>query len=253
MRIVPRVPEKTADVSRGDYTRRTFWVNTGLVAAFFVVAYLVLGWVAQALVILMPSKWEAKLDFGMGLYRASEPAPEQVRDLFLQLVDRADLPYEPKIHILDQDSVNAFALPGGHIILTTALLEVVETPQELAFVIGHELAHHKYRHLLKRLSRTLVFKLSIAFLVGGDTTLSGGFNKLNHLDFLSFSRSQEQACDAYALELVNGLFGQVGDTTSFFQRLDRADEPIALLSTHPLPENRIKALERLIDKRGYHR
>ena len=96
MKIVPRIPVETADASRGKSSPRQFLVNTGLVVGFFVGAYFLLGFAAQAVVWWIPGSWESELDFTGG-FEALQPAPPHVQEIFDKLAAHADLELEPSL------------------------------------------------------------------------------------------------------------------------------------------------------------
>jgi len=248
--IQPRVPGETADLSKGNHTKRSFLVNTLLILAFFAGLYLALSWLAVGITLMIPSSWEAELDLGAAIYTmAHEQVPPSARNIFDELVETAELPFPPRLHVMRDADINAFAFPGGHIVLTTGLLNAVESRDELAFVIAHELGHLRHRHLLRRFSRFLVFRLAMSFF-GADPTLGSAFGTAEKLDSLSFSRGQERQSDRYALGLCHETYGHVIDPAVFFDRLDNGAESLALLSTHPMPPARVEKLRNIILKKG---
>ncbi|CAM2065177.1 M48 family metallopeptidase [Sulfidibacter corallicola] len=244
MKIEPRVPVTTADASRGSSTPRRLLVNTVLVIAFFVVSYQVLGWVSLGLVHLMPVQWEEKLAFSVP-ETWDEEAPPQVTRVFDRLITTADYPRPVRLYLIDSPDPNAFALPGGSIALTTALVTQSESEEELAFVIGHELGHLKHRDSMKKLSRSVVFGLSKALLFGENQALSS-LHSIDTLAQMQHSRSQETRADRFSLELVLAAYGHVGGTTHFFEKMREDGEAGEWMRTHPLPQSRIDRMNRLI-------
>ena len=79
---------------------------------------------------------------------------------------RQDIPYQ--FHVVDMIEPNAFALPGGYVYVTRGLLALVNTEDELAGVVGHEIGHVAARHTVQRISRQGPFAL-ITNLVSGVT------------------------------------------------------------------------------------
>jgi len=147
---------------------------------------------------------------------------------------------------------NAFALPGGTIVMTDAFVEQFSQRDVLAGVLGHEIGHVVEEHGLKRLYRSLSLYLLIAFLAGDtgpileDVILEG-----NLLLSLSFSREQETAADQFGLTLAKKAGFNPGGLKAFFRMLgekysDR--EPVQWMSTHPNNKERMKAIDAYIDE-----
>ncbi len=149
----------------------------GTVVVFSALVYLGLGAIADQLVTRMSPKMEAKI--GQQLLStvpniSPEFYPQQkqyLEGLLNSLSTPNASPSNPlTIHIQKSEYPNAAIIPGGHIIVTTALLAEAESENELAFVLAHELGHHVARDPLKGLGRSLVFV----------TVASGAGLKSNH-------------------------------------------------------------------------
>jgi len=253
VKFVPKKLEKTAEVSRGDQTWRTFIKNALAIALAIVVFYLILGGLGELAASRIPERWEADL------FSWEYPDWDQESDGYLRAMSTFDrltsdetlreLPY--KLAILPDDEPNAFALPGGTILLTQGLLDSVESESGLAFVIGHELGHHQHRHTLKRVGRSLVLQTVTAMLFGASQRsviqTSLGLAEFSH------SRAQERQADEYGVQLVLGHYGNDGSTLEFFEELNRSGATseadwAAFLSSHPLTEVRLAYLNELLEK-----
>jgi len=147
---------------------------------------------------------------------------------------------------------NAFALPGGTIVLTDTF--VTEFPQAdvLAGVLGHEMGHVVDQHGLKRLYRSLSVAVLIAFLAGDvgpileDVVLEG-----NLLLQLSHSRAQEREADAFGLGLAANAGYDPAGLAMFFEQIaqDYGDQgDMDWLSTHPSSAQRVRDIEGFIEK-----
>lgn len=174
------------------------------------------------------------------------------------LVDRlashwGDSPYSFRVEIDDSSVANAMALPGGLIIVTTGLLDEVESENELAFVLGHELGHFRNRDHLRALGRGVVLSLVVAVTTGRDVSNIGV--NIADLALRGFSRRQEADADAFGLELVYTHYGHVNEAWRLFERWDDGDDGlldvVSYLSTHPQPDDRIENLEQLAADRGW--
>lgn len=155
--------------------------------------------------------------------------------------DCARLPYEFKIHVHDDPLINALALPGGHIIVFTGLLEKVDTENELAFVLAHEMGHYAHRDHLRGLGRALVLTVISAAVFGTDSAVSSLLGQSLNFTEMSFSRAQETRADEFAVRMLACRYGHVGGSTDFFGKIPKEMDPGQFghyFSTHP--ENRLR-------------
>ena len=156
-----------------------------------------------------------------------------------------DLPLT--IHLMETDIANAAIIAGGHVFVTTGLLEESESENELGFILGHELGHLANRDALKGLGRSLFLILG-SFALGGAS--NGGqtsplLNSTLNFQSLHYSRQQETEADYYGLTTTIQQYGHGGHALDFFQR-NSEKEPDFLPEyalTHPLSKNRITNLE----------
>jgi len=165
-----------------------------------------------------------------------------VRELGARLSGGSLFQYE--FHVAANPAINAFALPGGIIVVHTGLIEAARRPEELAGVLAHEIQHVEQRHSVEALLRNLGLK-GIWAVVSGDPggTLAGSAA----LELMSrrFSREAEAEADARGFDLLvrNGIdpHGMV----DFFGTLAAATGPSmpAWMSTHPASEARKAALQ----------
>jgi beta-barrel assembly-enhancing protease len=144
----------------------------GTVVVFSVLAYLGLGFIATQIAIHISPETEAKIgqqllsSIPVTSTKANLTQKQYLENLLNSLQTKNPNNSTPlTIDIQKSDRANAALLPGGHIIVTTALLEEAESENELAFVLAHELGHHVARDPLKALGRSLVF-LTVASVLG---------------------------------------------------------------------------------------
>ena len=124
----------------------------------------------------------------------------------------------PRISILDHAVINAFALPGGRILVMRGLLDDVEGPDELAGVLAHEIGHIRERHALQGLMESLGIGFFFGLLLGDVGTAAGAVGG----DILlkqSYSRELERAADDHALEVLIDAGIDAGGLFRFFRRL----------------------------------
>ncbi len=180
---------------------------------------------------------------------------EYIDDLGQRLVaHRGASDYKFNFFVVKADSINAFALPGGHIGIHTGLIRETETESELAGVIAHEIGHVTHRHIARRLAQAQQLNLQTAaailaaVLVGSQDAQAGTATAMAGIaapiqQQLSHSRTHEREADRVAVHnLVAAEFDPTGMAT-FFKRLQKAsrysEKPPEYLSTHPLTESRI--------------
>ncbi|NRA67462.1 MAG: M48 family metallopeptidase [Pseudobacteriovorax sp.] len=170
----------------------------------------------------------------------------------------------PEIMILDWDMVNAFALPGGQVIITKGFLNHIEKRQELVGVLAHELAHVSKRHVLAEYLKSLALVAFWSVTFGDYSGLIADPQTLQQFLELGFSRQAESEADLYAIEMLNdaGLDSTGIETffESFQNRHEKSDENHEdyleipeILSTHPSHDNRIqmlKAISKVRENKG---
>lgn len=170
----------------------------------------------------------------------------------------AKSPYSFRFHVLnDPKTINAFALPGGQVFITTGLLKQLTNEAQLAGVLGHEVGHVVGRHGAEHLAKQqLTAGLGAAFVVGADDPNSSYDHRRNTAIALAvgsmvnmkFGRSDELESDALGVRFMseagydpNGMIGLMKVLQSAGG--GRAPE---FFSTHPNPENRLEKLAQLI-------
>lgn len=204
----------------------------------------------------IPPKAEARLFRGFRDQLAevfpNAEDPERQEQLSAQLgrlvASWPEAPFAFELALIEEDEPNAMALPGGAILLTTGLLEAVDSENGLAFVLAHELGHYAHRDHLRSLSRGLALGAVMALVTGSGSSAAGDVVRLSgEISNRRFSQSQESAADLFALELLHERYGHVGGATEFFECILETDGgSSAFLATHPAPQARIDRLREVI-------
>lgn len=170
----------------------------------------------------------------------------------------SDLPEDMTIsvHYADNDTVNAFATLGGHIVVFRGLIEQMPNENALAMVLAHEIAHIKHRHPIKALGRSVVLGAALAVfdLSAGSDMASRTLGDMGLLTILSFNREQERQADETALSAIYQLYGHVAGADSVFKRfgeLEGSHITPELFNSHPYSENRRSAIEALAKKQAW--
>ena len=161
-----------------------------------------------------------------------------------------------EIVVFDDDSANAFALPGGKIGVHTGLLKVAKNQHQLATVIGHEVAHVLSRHGAERVSQQMGLQVAMqATDAISRNQMGAGGNQQALMTalglgaqfgvLLPFSRSHESEADLYGLDLMAKAGFDPRQSVNLWQNMAQAsgsNRSPQFMSTHPNPENRIKKL-----------
>lgn len=179
---------------------------------------------------------------------------------YVNLVGHAVAEQSPRRHeiefrfgILDTDDVNAFAAPGGYILITRGALEVIESEAELAAVLGHEIGHVDAKHVLDEIRRADVLRTAQE-----ESQLSGALlDQIAALGtgllFTGLSREDELEADSLGILYAAATGYRVDGLPRFIEKLEAmaGDEGgeggrlRELGATHPAPTDRLEALERV--------
>ena len=168
--------------------------------------------------------------------------------------ERPALPWE--FHVVNDASVNAFALPGGFIYVTRGLLAHMNSEAELATVLGHEVGHVTARHSVQQMSKAQLatLGLGVGSILSSDVArVAGVASQGLGVLFLKYGRDAENQSDQLGFKYALGLNYDVREMANVFQTLNRASgsgEGGRLpewLSTHPNPENRVANTEARLD------
>jgi Zn-dependent protease with chaperone function len=257
MRFIARKPRDGINVSDTHPLAEAGMLIVGLSALFLGLVVAIIFLVELALY-FVPAETEARLFRNWLPIDLVTVAPDDERLYQTQaLLDRLvahwpETPYEFTVEIDESDVANAMALPGGLIVVTSGLLDQVESENELAFVLGHELGHFRNRDHLRALGRAGALSIFLVAVAGKDA--SGLGITLADLTLRGFSRTQEARADEFGLAIVYAEYGHVNAAWRLFERWDEVDrttlDVAAYFSTHPQAADRIENLGLLADREG---
>ena len=156
------------------------------------------------------------------------------------------------VHVVKSEQMNAFCLPGGTIVVYTGLIENAEKPEQVAAVLGHEMAHATLRHGLERTSQSLGIWAAVTLLVGdAGGLIAAGADLFQFAAVNSYSREQEDAADVEGVRMMHAANMDPSSMARFFEILEEkhGDVPdmLAWISTHPQHADRIASVKALVN------
>jgi Zn-dependent protease with chaperone function len=219
----------------------------GLGAAFAAALgalYLSLPLVSGAIARRVPPAIEEKLALQIAplLSRCRDPEGEAA---LAELVGRLrPAGSSAEVWVVDDEMVNAFALPGGRIVLMRGLLGKAERPEEVAGVLAHELAHVAHRHVMTQIVRgTILSALWSATLGDYSGLLLVDPSVAYQIGMRRFSRDDEREADRDALAALDAAAISRDGFADFFRRMQSITDKVpGLLSTHPTTRERLQLI-----------
>ena len=185
---------------------------------------------------------------------ATEGPSGALQDLADRLTPHMELPEGMTVVVRHEVNplVNAFATVGGQITIMSGLIDEIESENELAMVLAHEMAHIKNRDVAGAIGGGILLSLTYS-LVFGDGGAGNIFGNAGSLMQLSFSREAERAADREALLAITSLYGHGNGSVQLLEVLKDSEtevpsmwsDSVEVLQTHPHVDNRIEALKAL--------
>jgi Zn-dependent protease with chaperone function len=246
----PQLPDEDVNVSNTSPVRELLRLGAAVIVIGLLI-FVLTGLLVDGIVNLLPRDTGRSLQPRVEaafLQQLGEPYTDQrearARALFAELLEAADLDGDDyTLLVVDNDMINALAGPANVIAVLRGLLDVVESENELAMVLGHELGHLHHRDPFRSLGRGVILAGLAAIVFGNGDAIN------RHLIMSStgalerrYSRRRELAADRYGLALVCQVYGHRGGTADFFQRIGDDHEMPVFFSTHPLSGRRIQRL-----------
>ena len=177
-------------------------------------------------------------------------------DSIARLTNRRDLDWQ--FFIVDSKEVNAFAVPGGFVYVNRGLIERADQMDELAGVLGHEIGHVVRRHTVKQMEKAQGANVGVTLAcvltsICNSQVAGAAINVVGGAVFARFSRQDEAQADQEGFDnVVRAGVSPVGMVTMFRKLIEeRKARPGAVESmflTHPLEEDRIQAVQALINQ-----
>ena len=201
------------------------------VGATALIVYLLIAEMPAIAARIVPLKWEEALGeavvkqvtfiFARTSNVCAEPRGKAALErLSGRLTAKLKTRYRFKIIVLDHGMVNAFAAPGGHVVIMRGLIDKAAGPNEVAGVLAHEMGHVVERHSTEGLFRAIGFNLIAATLIGNTTSMGSALAELGTgLASLSYGRAAERQADAIGVELLNSADISGDGLAAFFARI----------------------------------
>lgn len=242
-----------ADLHKGTW-RKIFLYSGGAIAAAGLMLFVILPAMANTLAQIIPV--EREIAFGKtvtaqmervlgstrtGSLRCEAPAGRAALDTMLaRLTANHDMEYEISALVFDHEMVNAFAAPGGQVVILRGLLDVAQSPEEVAGVLAHEIAHVESRDATRHALRTAGSAGLLTMIIGDFTGGAAIALVGEQLITAAYTREAEAAADIFALDMLQAADVSAQGFARFFDELGdmQGFEIPAYLSTHPVTTER---------------
>lgn len=209
---------------------------------------------AQAAASVAPVALEERL--GRAVTNTLVPAHERCGGPGTQILGRVaarlaaavpECPYRFRVEYSRSAVPNAFAAPGGYIMVYKGLLERMQTPEELAAVLAHEMEHVIHKHSVRLLARELSGQALLSMVLADPSGTPGAFETMAMLVNLRHDRSDEEQADTESVALLSKARIRTNGLADLLRRLAALpmDSPLVYLSTHPATADRIQSFTRL--------
>ncbi len=230
-------------------------VGSSFIGILLLAYFLLLPWLADQAAIHFPKDQEIALGKELkASYLSTERIDSSKTKLLNDFASQLDLgkDFPSDYTVVDADIVNAYALPGGPIVVYSGIINRMENWQELAGLLAHErthvLRHHSTRSLFRNASGVLMLQLVLG---DASSTLNLFAQQGQQLQQLAYSRDLELEADREGLQLLVKNHINPQGMISLLEKLKKessSSEFPEFLSTHPLPDSRLDALKKLVDE-----
>ena len=219
--------------------------------------------VAEKVAVHVPVSWEEQLGKAVLGYLVNEGdhcEEPQVTAAVDRIVERLlgqelNYPYTFQVIVAKGKLVNAFAAPGGYIVVFQGLLEETKNPEQLAGVLAHEMQHVLQRHSTRAIFRQLWLRALLAAMFGDVQGTSFALDAAGTLGTLHHHRKDEESADRAGMGMILAARIDPQGMVQVFKRFQEmsSDMPKALqyFSTHPRTEDRIDQLQTMADGASY--
>ncbi len=265
-RLCPDLRKK--DVARGTLRRVITWTG-GAVGALALMIFVILPAMANTLAAYIPVErevaWGKTVVRGMERFLGGSEAGSLVckneegiaalEAMTRRLTERQDLQYDLTIAVFDNRTVNAFAAPGGHVVILRGLIDKASSPDEVAAVLGHEIGHVESRDVTRNALRSAgsagLLSLVLGDFAGGGAAVLIAEWTLN----ASYTREAEAEADLFALGMLDASGTDANGMADFFDKItelqNRGSAMPGFLASHPDSAGRAAAARAFAERQGY--
>jgi beta-barrel assembly-enhancing protease len=256
MTFVPKLPDDGVNIPKQSQPLEFLYLIAGLLGIMLAV-YILLGFAVDLLVPHIPGSVEKKLGelYAQKTGKSSDPYATKKMQKLVDDLSALKSGNKYRVIIVPSAEVNAFAVPGGSIMVFSGLIREVKTENELAFVLAHELGHFENRDQLRGVGRGLILLAFSLILTGSDSGVTNLIGEAVKNAQMKFSRDQERKADLFALDLIARKYGNAAGAASMLARFGPLDDKyprwLYYFNTHPYYKDRIKAINARIKLMGY--
>lgn len=174
-----------------------------------------------------------------------DPIQQMVREI---CSDNNIIPSSINVHVVENNEINAFAMPGRHLVVHTGLIDFADHQEEIAGVIAHEIAHIESGHVVKKLGKEIGLSILMNLTlgdIGGEVVR----NALSTITSTAYDRSLEKEADLKAVDYMIGAKMNPIYLASFLEKLDKqaqTPEVLQWVSTHPDSKVRVSYIKEKI-------
>lgn len=252
----PELPEGI-NTSKTHPLREFFLLTVGLLGLVFITVSAVII-IVDNFADKIPFEMEQKLPVSKFIENEkSEKLPPYLDELAQKVLKSFELPENMQItfHYVNDDTVNAYATLGGHIVLYRGLLEKLKHEDEIAMVIAHEIAHIKYRHPILSMSHGIVVGIALTAISSssGNSIVNDIMGTTGMASLMRFSRDYEYQADKDAISSLIKIYGHADGALGLFKVFKSEfgdNSSFDFLATHPLTQNRISQTTKMINDKS---
>jgi predicted Zn-dependent protease len=153
-----------------------------------------------------------------------------------------------KVHVVNNKEINAFAMPGRHLVVHTGLIQFADHQEEIAGVVAHEIAHIESGHVVKKLGKEIGLSILMNLTlgdIGGEVVR----NALSTITSTAYDRSLEKEADLKAVDYMIAAKMKPTYLASFLEKLDKQSqtpEVLQWVSTHPDSKERVSYINQKV-------
>jgi beta-barrel assembly-enhancing protease len=233
-------------------TRNKIVIFLFVIIGLFIAGYFwFIPWVGEKVATNTSKEWEINLgermhQSMMNTYKIDSTRTTLINSFVKEL--HYDLHYPVTITVVESNEINAFAVPGGHIVVYRPIISKMTQPEELVALLSHEISHIELRHSLRNIFRSMARKMFLMMIFGNESGLAGFLvNNADNLKALEYSRALETEADDHGMDLMILSKVDPAGMLSLMKMLQKETEgkqPAGFLNTHPVFKNRIENINK---------